>query len=204
MGKDPHSRFGLVGTAGRVGPLELSTCRSGSLGRSRLERRLHAGSPYRSNDLVSAGPEPPLSCDLRLNHAKQSQIARVLVVDRLLLRTNQGGIDPENKPNSRLAARGERRVASGQSQVNSGQWMRRDETGGDTDASLANGTESAMAFSGWHARVFASMECRGGHAGQGYPADRVTPGLSMLTLRVSMAPVPIAVESRSGVGASSR
>ena len=35
----------------------------------RLERRLHAGSPYRSNDLVSAGPEPPLSCDLRLNHA---------------------------------------------------------------------------------------------------------------------------------------
>src|SRR5271157_2482720 len=35
----------------------------------RLERRLHAGSPYRSNDLVSAGPEPPLSCDLRLNPA---------------------------------------------------------------------------------------------------------------------------------------
>ena len=35
-----------------------------------LERRLHAGSPYRSNDLVGAGPEPPLSCDLRLNHAK--------------------------------------------------------------------------------------------------------------------------------------
>ena len=34
MGKDPRSRFGLVGTAGRVGPLELSTCRSGSLGRS--------------------------------------------------------------------------------------------------------------------------------------------------------------------------
>src|SRR5271157_2972622 len=29
---------------------------------------------------------------------KQSQIARVLVVDRLLLRTNQGGIEPENKP----------------------------------------------------------------------------------------------------------
>jgi len=26
------------------------------------------------------------------------QIARVLVVDRLLLRTNQGGIEPENKP----------------------------------------------------------------------------------------------------------
>ena len=38
----------------------------------RLERRLHAGSPYRSNDLVSAGPEPPLSCDLRLNHAGNS------------------------------------------------------------------------------------------------------------------------------------
>ena len=35
----------------------------------RLERRLHAGSPNRSNDLVGAGPEPPLSCDLRLNHA---------------------------------------------------------------------------------------------------------------------------------------
>ena len=33
MGKDHRSRFGLVGTAGRVGPLELSTCRSGSLGR---------------------------------------------------------------------------------------------------------------------------------------------------------------------------
>ena len=47
------------------------------------------------------------------------------------------------------------------------------------DASLANGTKSARAFSGWHARVLASMECRGGHAGQGYPADRVTPGLSM-------------------------
>jgi len=70
--------------------------------------------------------------------------------------------------------------------------MRRDGSGGDTDASLANGTESAMAFSGWHARVFASMECRSGHAGQGFPADRVTPGLSMLTLRVSMAPIPIA------------
>ncbi len=36
MGKDHRSRFGLVGTAGRVGPLELSTCRSGSLGRSPL------------------------------------------------------------------------------------------------------------------------------------------------------------------------
>jgi hypothetical protein len=47
-----------------------------------------------------------------------------------------------------------------------------------------------MAFSGWHARVFASIECRRGHAGQGYPAESVTPGLSMLTLRVSMAPVP--------------
>src|SRR5271157_239766 len=54
--------------------------------------------------------------------------------------------------------------------------MRRDGTGGDTDASLANGTESTMAFSGWHARVFASMVCRRGHAGQGYPADRATPG----------------------------
>ncbi len=61
------------------------------------------------------------------------------------------------------------------------------------DASLANGTKSAMAFSGWHARVLASMECRRGHAGRGYPADRVTPGLSMLTLRVSMAPVPVPV-----------
>src|SRR5208337_4345066 len=61
------------------------------------------------------------------------------------------------------------------------------------DASLANGTKSAMAFSGWHARVLASMECRRGHAGRGYPADRVTPGLSMLTLRVSMAPVPVTV-----------
>ena len=61
------------------------------------------------------------------------------------------------------------------------------------DASLANGTKSAMAFSGRHARVLASMECRRGHAGRGYPADRVTPGLSMLTLRVSMAPVPVPV-----------
>ncbi|MGO8897984.1 MAG: hypothetical protein ACLQU5_06490, partial [Isosphaeraceae bacterium] len=33
------------------------------------------------------------------------------------------------------------------------------------DANLANGTKSAMAFSGWHARVLASMECRRGHAG---------------------------------------
>ena len=40
----------------------------------RLERRLHAGSPYRSNDLVSAGPEPPLSCDLRLNHARNRAV----------------------------------------------------------------------------------------------------------------------------------
>ena len=62
---------------------------------------------------------------------------------------------------------------------------------GSTDASLANETKSAMAFSGWHARFFASMECRRGHAGRGYPADRVSPGLSMLTLRVSMAPEPI-------------
>ena len=42
----------------------------------RLERRLHAGSPYRSNDLVSAGPEPPLSCDLRLNHARFSDFKK--------------------------------------------------------------------------------------------------------------------------------
>ena len=35
----------------------------------------------------------------------------VLIVDRLLLRTNQGGIEPENKPNSRPAARGGRRGA---------------------------------------------------------------------------------------------
>jgi hypothetical protein len=61
------------------------------------------------------------------------------------------------------------------------------------DANLANGTKSAMAFSGWHARVLASMECRRGHAGRGYPADRVTPGLFMLTLRVSMAPVSVPV-----------
>ena len=44
----------------------------------RLERRLHAGSPYRSNDLVSASPEPPLSCDLRLNHAKTKLAQRKL------------------------------------------------------------------------------------------------------------------------------
>ncbi len=31
----------------------------------------------------------------------------------------------------------------------------------------------------------------GGQAGRGYSADRVSPGLSTLTLRVSMAPVPI-------------
>src|SRR5208283_1091361 len=37
---------------------------------------------------------------------KQSQIARVLVVDRLLLRTNQGGIEQENEANSLPAARG--------------------------------------------------------------------------------------------------
>ncbi len=70
--------------------------------------------------------------------------------------------------------------------------MRRDGTGGDTDARVANETESAMAFSGWLARVFASMECRRGQAGRGYLADRVSPGLSMLTLRMSMAPVPSA------------
>jgi hypothetical protein len=34
MGKDPRSRFGLVDAAGRGGLLELSTCRSGTLGRS--------------------------------------------------------------------------------------------------------------------------------------------------------------------------
>ncbi len=39
-----------------------------------------------------------------------------------------------------------------------------------------NEAESAMAFSGWHARGFARMECRRRHAGRGYPADRVTPG----------------------------
>ena len=44
----------------------------------RLERRLHAGSPYRSNDLVSAGPEPPLSCDLRLNHARSCGMVQIL------------------------------------------------------------------------------------------------------------------------------
>jgi len=31
-----------------------------------------------------------------------------------------------------------------------------------TDAGLDDGPKSAMAFSGWHARVFASMECRRG------------------------------------------
>lgn len=41
-------------------------------------------------------------------------------------------------------------------------------------------------------RVFASMEGRGGHTGLGYPEDEVTLGLSMLTHRVSMAPVAIA------------
>ena len=72
------------------------------------------------------------------------------------------------------------------------------------DASLANGTKSARAFSGWHARVLASMECRGGHASRGYPADRVTPGLSMLTLRVSMAPLPVAGARLSAVEEWSR
>ena len=67
------------------------------------------------------------------------------------------------------------------------------------DVSLANGTKSAMAFSGWHARVLASMECRRDHAGRGDPADRVTPGLSMLTLRVSMAPAPVAGARRFGI-----
>ena len=50
----------------------------------------------------------------------------------------------------------------------------------------------------------ASMECRRGHAGRGYPADRVTPGLSMLTLRVSMAPVTIAGAHFSGIEKWSR
>ena len=40
-----------------------ATCRPRQFGyetpQFRLERRLHAGSPYRSSDLVSAGPEPP-------------------------------------------------------------------------------------------------------------------------------------------------
>ena len=36
------------------------------------------------------------------------------------------------------------------------------------------------------------MECRRGHAGREYLTDSVMPGLSMLTLRVSMAPVTIA------------
>ena len=53
MGKDPRSRFGLVGTAGRVGPLELSTCRSGSLGRSQF-----SGKSQNNGDL--AGPARPL------------------------------------------------------------------------------------------------------------------------------------------------
>jgi hypothetical protein len=61
-----------------------------------------------------------------------------------------------------------------------------------TDAGLDSGSKSAMAFAGWHARVFASMECRRGHAGRGHSADTVPPRLSMLTLRVSMAPVAIA------------
>ena len=42
---------------------------------------------------------------------KQSQIARVLVVDRLLLRTNQGGIELENKPNSLHVVGGSHAVA---------------------------------------------------------------------------------------------
>ena len=36
-----------------------------------------------------------------IERPKRSQIARVLIVDRLLLRTSQGGIEPENEPNSR-------------------------------------------------------------------------------------------------------
>ncbi len=42
---------------------------------------------------------------------KQSQIARLLVVDILLLRTNQGGIEPENKANSRPAVGGSYAIA---------------------------------------------------------------------------------------------
>src|SRR5271157_4932346 len=51
---------------------------------------------------------------------KRSQFARVLVVDRLTLRTNEGGIEPENEPISgrRHGAWGERRVAWG----GSGEW----------------------------------------------------------------------------------
>jgi hypothetical protein len=58
MGKAPRSRFGLVGTAGRVGPLELSTCRSGSLGRSRFVRTLF--NPHGSTGLASGIPTLPV------------------------------------------------------------------------------------------------------------------------------------------------
>ena len=47
-------------------------------------------------------------------------LLQVLIVTRLLLKTNQGGIGPENKPNLRPAARGnsgEWRESSGQSPV---------------------------------------------------------------------------------------
>ena len=45
---------------------------------------------------------------------EQSQIAWVLVVDRLLLGTNEGGIERKNKPDSRPAGRGAGREESGQ------------------------------------------------------------------------------------------
>src|SRR5271157_5283174 len=50
--------------------------------------------------------------------AEQSQFARVLVVYRLILSANDGGIERKNKPNFRPAASGVERENSGQWPVN--------------------------------------------------------------------------------------
>ncbi len=83
MGKAHRSRFGLVGTAGRVGPLELSTCRSGSLGRCQRtlwllsKRGLHpAVAPNALGISISPIPREPrveVKTVLR-RHGRRSQI----------------------------------------------------------------------------------------------------------------------------------
>src|SRR5271157_3860991 len=52
---------------------------------------------------------------------ERSQFARVLVVDRLLLRANEGGIERENEPNFRPPGRGAGREESGEWRENNSQ-----------------------------------------------------------------------------------
>jgi hypothetical protein len=58
------------------------------------------------------------------------------------------------------------------------------------DSGFSHGPTSGTTCPGCHARVFASTECLDGLAGRRRSTDRGAPGLSMLTLRVSMAPSP--------------